>query len=696
MGKFTRRKVKSPPEKPLTKEDKIQILFKDHKKIIEDQLNRKMRIFSQFFKGIDSEVKSVNLVTSENISSSISKFKFPDNIGKCVKRLQNGGKIKSSYIVNENINFLSLEITKEDAKIKYLSEKDIRKAATQEIINRVEMIYMRTSRFVDANTLERYISMILSDILHTGSIGRLMSGDYRIFTNNVKTISPSKIIPKIFDQFTANDSALFNDAISTYKGSLEKAYEDGFHALKGDPIAFIYKEFNYKSMNGTLGNSCMRHSYIQPNKFDIYTKNRDTVSLLCYVQKNKLLGRAVLWKTVSGATVVDRVYYTHGEVYNKFVTYCNLNGIESIYSSNNGIKKFQRELKVELRTIPKHEVAYLDSFSGRFKGTNVLKSRDYPKPKGYENFGTTNIRSAHNGPFEVPAVDGPEDLDQRPRYYSNPEAIKQKYILNEKGNKFYRTDKIIEMYKANQEVINFDRLVNFEDDLKHILDNSDTPNEMYKFASLIERNGKWGYVRNMYKALSKIRVVEEYIGVSPEKKVYCSLLNTNIPVSQSRFIKKYKDYMFKSKNSLQEYQAANAFKSKFIGKSHYILKDIYRKDSESLLNTFVKKVISKKYYEILSNNVKEFSANTSIRFTFNSNGLNIYSTYNYDRKSIYIPFKHVNFFSLNVFSNTLLTPHKYEESKDNFKEKAFRKNWDMYTDLMRGETAEQVLQQANF
>ena len=79
--------------------------------------------------------------------------------------------------------------------------------------------------------------------------------------------------------------------------------------VKGEKIREWYSGRNYSRENTeSLGNSCMRHDSCQ-GYFDIYTENEDKIEMIIATNEdNKLIGRAILWKTDDHGLFCDRIY----------------------------------------------------------------------------------------------------------------------------------------------------------------------------------------------------------------------------------------------------------------------------------------------------------------------------------------------------------------------------------------------------
>ena len=106
-----------------------------------------------------------------------------------------------------------------------------------------------------------------------------------------------------------------------------KAYVDiilnnsNMELVEGEEIRYWYLGNNYTNLDkGTLSKSCMKYKKNQPI-FDIYVKNPQVCKLLIKKDKDdKLLARALVWKTNKG-TFLDRVYYVNDNDQNLFYLY---------------------------------------------------------------------------------------------------------------------------------------------------------------------------------------------------------------------------------------------------------------------------------------------------------------------------------------------------------------------------------------
>lgn len=120
--------------------------------------------------------------------------------------------------------------------------------------------------------------------------------------------------------------AQIEDFVNKFKASYDIMNDalSRFDVVSGRKIAYWYNCDHYcddDDGGGTLSNSCMKE--VDSNYFEIYVKNPDKCRLvIMYDTKGKvgedgkykssrIVGRALLWNTDQGDTVMDRVYYTN-------------------------------------------------------------------------------------------------------------------------------------------------------------------------------------------------------------------------------------------------------------------------------------------------------------------------------------------------------------------------------------------------
>jgi hypothetical protein len=221
---------------------------------------------------------------------------------------------------------------------------------------------------------------------------------------------PGKFTPKQIEDFT-----------NKYK-ALQISSAEKFIIVEGDEIAHWYKSENYKKLESSLGTSCMKDK--SASYFDIYTKNPDVCKMLCLVENDLLLGRALLWKpelikkvrqdyTKSDDPVeiewfMDRQYAISDDVIQKFRDYAIAKGwayraINS-FSEVKGIvykgKTFNCDMKVQLKDINYRQFPFVDTFRKFEPNDCFLINDDNQKEWGYYLLNSTGGGYSETGQDE--------------------------------------------------------------------------------------------------------------------------------------------------------------------------------------------------------------------------------------------------------------------------------------------------------
>lgn len=192
-----------------------------------------------------------------------------------------------------------------------------------------------------------------------------------------------KVLSSMFDRSTA---LRINNTIR------EQLLEDEatFEIVKGADIKKYYLYENYYKDTGDLGNSCMKKKECQ-SKLDFYSINPN-ISMLVLIKEDKIIGRALLWKTKNNEVVMDRIYTCHSRHDKRFIVYAKTNNIEFIYDYNqkkgsgtgyspsNFTFNFSKKFEVELSEESCQKV--INEVEG------ALKSRDtsYKSMPYFDNF----------------------------------------------------------------------------------------------------------------------------------------------------------------------------------------------------------------------------------------------------------------------------------------------------------------------
>jgi hypothetical protein len=179
---------------------------------------------------------------------------------------------------------------------------------------------------------------------------------------------PGAFIAKLFNNISAKEVEKFSNL---FRSQAVKA-PFRFEVVKGSAIKDFYYYESYQSAEkGSLGVSCMKHEHCQ-KFFDLYTENEENVSMLAmFNDKNRLIGRALLWDFDTNK-IMDRIYTyndeelsfyfkqwatQHGYFYKSEQNWFNTLFFEQIGS---GRKEFK--LEVKLPNVKQHYYPYMDTF----------------------------------------------------------------------------------------------------------------------------------------------------------------------------------------------------------------------------------------------------------------------------------------------------------------------------------------------
>lgn len=179
---------------------------------------------------------------------------------------------------------------------------------------------------------------------------------------------PGAFISKLFNDIPAKEVEKFSNL---FRSQASKA-PFRFEVVKGNRIKdFYYYENYYSSERGSLGVSCMKHEHCQ-KYFDLYTENEENVSMLTmFNDKNRLIGRALLWDFESHK-IMDRIYtYNDEELSFYFKQWATEHGyyykseqnwFNTIFFEQIGTGKKEFKLEMKLPNIKQHYYPYMDTF----------------------------------------------------------------------------------------------------------------------------------------------------------------------------------------------------------------------------------------------------------------------------------------------------------------------------------------------
>ena len=168
---------------------------------------------------------------------------------------------------------------------------------------------------------------------------------------------------------TVLDSKI-EEFVNLYKSAIDGEDLSKFELVSGKDIKKWYHENNYDQIRGQLGNSCMRYNKCQ-NFLDIYTKNPEVCQLLILKsddEKDKIIGRALIWKLTDGNYYMDRIYTINDSDRLLFQDYARINKIENSYDGNSSLK-----LEVKLGDYTYEKYPYMDTLVVYNPITKILR-----------------------------------------------------------------------------------------------------------------------------------------------------------------------------------------------------------------------------------------------------------------------------------------------------------------------------------
>lgn len=147
--------------------------------------------------------------------------------------------------------------------------------------------------------------------------------------------------------------------VNVFKSTFDFEYnfDQKMNLVTGEDIRKWYLETNYAERKSQLGNSCMRYDKCQ-KYLDIYVKNPEVCSLLIMYSdqsKEKISGRALVWKTTDSNTVMDRIYTINDYDIESFRKYASSKGWLDV---TKGYKTY----KIQLGKISYDFYPYMDNF----------------------------------------------------------------------------------------------------------------------------------------------------------------------------------------------------------------------------------------------------------------------------------------------------------------------------------------------
>lgn len=200
------------------------------------------------------------------------------------------------------------------------------------------------------------------------------------------------------ETFTDKDISEFVDKYKSTIQILNDAFLR-FDVVDGEKLLHFYHVDNYQNQMGTLGNSCMRDA--DEEILEIYWSNPEVCKLVILYSEqgtlkdgkflsDKIVGRALLWKTMEGDMFMDRIYTSYQSDEDLFQRFAFKNGwfsrvrqqSSASFTVTNGTSNKSPIYNVQLNKRHRyHTFPYLDSlkyFSPHFNRlTNGAGEFDY-------------------------------------------------------------------------------------------------------------------------------------------------------------------------------------------------------------------------------------------------------------------------------------------------------------------------------
>lgn len=186
----------------------------------------------------------------------------------------------------------------------------------------------------------------------------------RFIKNNCMYDIPQVAIEKISNVYKSTMDAINN------KTDME--------IVSGKNIKKWYLKSNYDEGKGTLNKSCMRYKKSQ-KRFKIYVDNCKMVIKRSPTNKNKIVGRALLWNTNRGK-YMDRVYVTQDHHLHSFIGLAEKNNWLTYHNNN---KQLIVQLNRGVFYGDETNNPYMDTFKYYYPRDNILTNKDIDNNEEY-------------------------------------------------------------------------------------------------------------------------------------------------------------------------------------------------------------------------------------------------------------------------------------------------------------------------
>jgi hypothetical protein len=282
----------------------------------------------------------------EAVAKQEMRLYYSDEFRNILRRIQNKSSIAQALLSSEDSNqmldiYTLIDITEKNDTISLIQVNRITRANP-------DLGETLPYNIRDKKRGSEFWTKARTDI----GIGRWTR---RIFTE----VHKSTILDSKIEEF-----------VNLYKAAIDGEDLTKFELVSGDDIRKWYLKDNYEQERGQLGNSCMRYRNCQ-DFFDIYVKNPEVCQLLILKSdddKDKITGRALIWKLTDGDYYMDRIYTINDSDKLLFQDYARINKIENSYDGNSSL-----DLEVKLGDHTYQKYPYMDTFVVYNPTTKILK-----------------------------------------------------------------------------------------------------------------------------------------------------------------------------------------------------------------------------------------------------------------------------------------------------------------------------------
>ena len=237
-----------------------------------------------------------------------------------------------------------------------------------------------TSKSYWKNIYEKGLRIVHFKYTDRNGEGEIIMGsqglDYQTDEIPKSEIGVGRFVRRILDKAgeKVSDKDL-EEFVNKYKSVIQIRKEAflRFKIVSEEDIRKLYSSENYESMDGSLGNSCMRYGKCQ-KYLDIYVRNPEQVKMIILVSRqdeNKISGRALLWTDNLGRKIMDRIYTNNSADETLFKEYAIKN--EFLYKEKqdsnedtkfllNGKVAENQQIVIKLPSYDYNYYPYMDTF----------------------------------------------------------------------------------------------------------------------------------------------------------------------------------------------------------------------------------------------------------------------------------------------------------------------------------------------